>query len=382
MLTIIVYTFVSVFSIQLLVDQYILLNKTEISSVSPLSCVSKVQLSTVLLISVLFTLFNVYLTSVVGLFHSDRQAYLVYFESNTSTSSRGLDLIFDLIRLFSNNIVIAFYLATFFTVYCLLIAYRISCDASPAAISLIFFSTYIISTTGHLKQSYANALATLFVALAIQKSANKVRYYNWILIAIASVFHPVGFLLIPAYLLVSIPSLGRFRWHISVLFIIFILFSDRIVRLALPFVNAVSPLLAGKASQYFLGESPLLKLMSGSVLSAFLKGLPFYYVSFLGLIYRRRFLDIIQHYDKYLMISLFSSSLFLSSAFFYWMQRSVYLFFFPVYVFFTLIMSQIRRPEIRFTHWVIVGGSTVFILYRYMAQIFIFDSLAAGSFLW
>ena len=64
-----------------------------------------------------------------------------------------------------------------------------------------------------------------------------------------------------------------------------------------------------------------------------IKGLPFYLITIYGFRRRKDYIGIIQHYDKYMIMSFFVSITILLSAYMYWMWRFGTFFYFPIFVF-------------------------------------------------
>ena len=322
------------------------------------------------LICALFVLYNIYITSTASVVGGDRINYSEEFLDIKKTSSVGLQLIFNGVRLISGNINIVFYITTLICILLVLLAYRISEDASPMSLLLLFFSEFIFSTFVNLKQSYVNALAALFFILTIQANWNRKSYYTLLLVAIAFLFHPTGLILLPMYFIITYSHIRTVRYSVYSVLIILFLFFNQIMSALGYIMKPVLPVLAEKLFKYFADNSSSSFVLGDVSPYAFIKGLPYYYIAFLGLLQRNRHVHEILHYDRYMIISVISASTYLFSIHEYWLNRLIFIFLFPVFVFFTMIVSRTENRRIKYLHWCVVAGSIIVLTYRYLFLVY------------
>lgn len=329
---------------------------------------TKISMVAIIFISIIFTLYNIYITYNSVSLGGDRLNYTINFNGIRKSSSLGLEFVFEVVRMMSGSINKVFYITTFICVFFTFLAYRMSKDAMPSTIFLLFMSQFIFSTFVNLKQCYTSAFASLFFVIAIHEKGAKDRLLCIILIALACLFHPTGFILIPLYLIIRSKIRGNKKNLIYVLLIIIFVFFEEFMHVASVLVEPFIPSLAFKLKQYL--SSDIFTPNDASVF-AFIKGLPFYYIVMLGFIKRDRLKTKICNYDKYLIISTVGASLYLASVYQYWLSRTIYLFYMPIFTFFTLIMKNTNYRTNRMIHWFIVGGGSVLFTYRFLALIYI-----------
>ena len=228
MISILIYTVIVVFSCGIISLMYY--NKAaSINWGDSNPGTTKISITAIVFIALLFTVYNIYVTNVSVSMGGDRTNYYMAFSGLRKSSSLGLEFVFDVVRILSGNITTVFYITTFVCVALTLLAYRLSDEATPATMLLLFLSEFIFSTFVNLKQCYTSAFAALFFVIAIQDKGRKSKYLCISLIILACLFHPVGFVLIPLYFIIKKSSGKLFKLIVYVMLLIVILFFEKIM---------------------------------------------------------------------------------------------------------------------------------------------------------
>lgn len=317
----------------------------------------KMPIWMIIVICAMFTYYNYYMTSTSVDMAADRQNYLYDFEGGRESASMGLLGVMGVIYLFNGNFEHLLYVSSFVSLFFPLLAYRYSRESSPTVLLLFFLSLYILISFTALKQSYTNAFASLALVLMLQDKTTFKEVVIWVLMLLAMQFHPTGYILPPIYLYIRFyhgnVNITKF---IVALFFIMLLF-EPVMRL-FGQVFGVFSFFSGKIDEYFGSDAD--KWEEHGIMSIF-KGLPFYYISYLGLEWRTRIKNKIKNYDGYLLISFICSFFFLMNIYNYWMSRFMYLFLFVVFLF----LCQLSRyiPNSKFALFA-VGFMTAVITYR------------------
>lgn len=322
-------------------------------------------------ISALFTLYNILITTMRGFLSGDRLNYSEEFLGWKKTDSSGLQCIFNVVEALGGNIYWVFYLTTFVCVLITLIAYRKSKILDYRLFAILFVSEWLFFTITALKQCYVNAIAALFFVylfeeLKGQKTKNDIMCIALSLIAIW--FHSTGAVLFLIYLVVKVyrikPKSGKVLLGAIV---VSFAFFEPILMLIGNVVSGIIPILAQKINQY-LAEG--YRAGDGSVLTI-IKYIPFYYVALLGLLYRERMKNVIKNYDSYAIVAMIAAELLLFSAKIYWFLRFAGVFYVSVFWLFWLINQNIQSSQNRLINKAIVIGSEAFFFFRWFVLCYI-----------
>ena len=293
----------------------------------------------ILSIAVLFTLYNVIVTKLNPTVASDRRNYALNFYGYRASPSAGLSFIINVVRRFSNNVESLYYVCTFIPVLITLIAYRVCKEAMPKALLFLLSTQYIFHTFAGLKQCYANAFATLCIVFAMRNKSVKDTVYS-ILSIIASIwFHHTGYFLIPVYIMIRLrknrKSLLLFYLVMAVLVVFLEPILIRVSSLLSPFASIVS----NKINEYF-GDAASIQADGGLTI---VKGIPFYIITIVGLIKRRQLINVVENYDNYLFVSSIVSFAYIATIYNGWVYRLSYFFYFPVGVFYGILINNISN---------------------------------------
>lgn len=323
----------------------------------------KMPIWMMLVICAMFTYYNYYMTSTSVDMAGDRQNYLYDFEGGRESASTGLLGVMGLIYLVGGSFEHLLYVSSAVSLFFPLLAYRHSKEANPTTLLLFILSLYILVSFTALKQCYTNAFATLALVLMLQEKTTPKEIIIWVLMLLAMLFHPTGYILPPIYL-----YLRFFNGKVNItrllitLFFVMLLF-EPIMRL-LGQVFGVFSFFSSKIDEYFGSDAD--KWEEHGIMSIF-KGLPFYYISYLGLKWRSRIKNQIRNYDVFLLLSFICSFLFLMNIYNYWMSRFMYLFLFVVFLFLCQMSRHI--PNSKFAI-LAVGFMTAVITYRELYLIY------------
>lgn len=321
-----------------------------------------------IIFSTLFTLINVYCTSNSVQMGGDRYNYLLAF-FGSKTTSVGLAYLFSLIRVFSNNINTVFYFTTFMTCFFMFWSFLKCKDTDGHTLLFLLLTNIIFFSFTGLKQIYTCILLFIVYCIYFNSTMRHKHFLNIILIVVSCLFHTTGYIMIPIYIILILYEkkefkINKYLW-IMVLFLIF--FEPTLLFIAKSLGNVV-PTLSNKILDYF-GESSLHVDDGNSVLS-FIKGFPFYIVSFVGLLKAKKLSLEVKDYDKYLFLSIIGSVLYFCSFFSYWFHRFTVLFYFPIGILFSILLKNINKGKDKLLFALLIYGSELIILIRWLYLIF------------
>lgn len=354
------YIFISLISVYLVYTDEVKYNN--------LKSKNKISLFTILIISLLFTFFNIFSTNISLEYGSDRIIYAYEFTGVRSSGSVALDFLFKIFREFGGNIKIFFYFTTFVCVFLTLLAYRISKKTNYKVFILLLTSEWILFTITALKQTYACVFSCFFFIFLIEYDNKKYgTIFSVIFAIIASMFHITGLILFPLFILVKMKKITEKKLMILLLLIILSIFLLKPISLFFKeIVGIFFPAYEIKINSYFTRETNILEVSSFS----FIKYLPIYYIAILGIIKKKYILDI-ENYDHYLIISVLGAGLVGYTVVSYWFYRFNGIFYFPMFIFYKLLNSKIKNILEHNCNNIIVYGGSLVILMRKIILIFI-----------
>lgn len=326
----------------------------------------KISLIVVVIISAFFSLYNYYVTIASSVTGGDRQNYILNFNGVRATPSIGLGAIMKLVHLIGGNIMVLYCFTTFFCVFITLIAYRESEDATPYAFYLLCLTQYFLATLTALKQCYASAFAVLFFVLMIEKNTKKSRIISGICVIMACLFHSTGFILIPLFFLLNSKRQEKVIVLYFLMLLIIALFFKPIMIMAGTILSPVIPSLGAKISEYFIVSNDTTE----GIAVSFLKGMPYYFITFLGSIERNKLVGKIKNYDKYLLVCLTGAFLYLVSLYSAWFNRFIYFFNFAFCIFFGKIIEGLCLRENKMVYNFVLQSCLIFITYRFLYLIY------------
>jgi len=303
---------------------------------------NKMPLITIVVVSLLFTLYNYYLTTNSTSMALDRQNYLAEFEGLRDSPSLGVILVQSLIIKLGGGFDALLYFSSFTCVFLTLFAYRLSKQAVPFTLLLLFVSLYISTSFINIKQCYTNALSSLILVLLIEHKGALVNMICIFLIFLACVFHSSGFILIPIYIYMMYYNKDLNVKKVVLLLVFFAIFFLPIMQFFASVVSGFVPLLSNKINEYFLEGS--IHAENSSIITIF-KGVNIYYITYIGIKWRNKLKELIPNYDKFLFVSIVCSFLYIMALYSYWMSRFMYLFIFVVFIFFSELILYIPQRK-------------------------------------
>lgn len=328
---------------------------------------AKLPLLYMVLISVLFTLFNVYATTTSVSMGGDRSNYYASFLGYLPAGSVGLNILFKIAHAIGMDYFGVLYFTTFFCTFVTLIAYRLSKDAKPFAFYLLCLTQYFLTTLTALKQAYTSAFAVLFFVLTIEYDTKTSRFFSLVLAVLACAFHSTGYVLIIIVIAKRIVKTTKtLLLYFGVLLLVGLFFKD-IILTAATLIEPFLPYVAGKIFVY-IGDSAYAR-SSGSPL-AFIMGAPYYLITLLGLRKREMAKPVIKNYDDYLFVVGTGAFIYLLSMYNAWLSRFVYLFSFVSFVFFGELLKTFQLETNRKIYSLLVQGSLALITYRFLFMVY------------
>ena len=331
--------------------------------------VQKITITLIILIALLFVLYNVLVTKINPSTTGDRRNYTLNFYGYRASPSAGLTFIINIIRMFSSNVEVLFYVTTFISMAITLWAYKISKEATPNAILFLLATQYVFFTFAALKQSYANALAAICIALALRNKGIKDTILGIISIMAAIWFHHTGYFLIPVFLMLKIKKTKKSTICFFVLMVFTVLFLEPILIRTASLISPFTTTLSGKILEYF-GETSSEGLQTEGALT-FIKGFPFYAITIMGWLKRKKLVDVIDNYDNYLFISGILSFIYLATVYNGWVYRLSYFLYLPVGIFYGQLMQHYRNRNNKLIIDAVVLGGTFILTIRFVILMYI-----------
>lgn len=292
--------------------------------------------------ALLYTGYNVFCTLTSVQIGSDRTAYLTDFTNGTAISlSTGLRGVFALMHALGVNYYGLLYFTTFVYVAICVVCFLTSGLNDRYALLFFVLTDAIFFSFTALKQIYACIFATILFAVALKKTTPLRVIVCIAMIALACLFHNSAIILIPTYPMLLVAKSKKLpTWAVFAvigLLALSVIFMDRIAVLIAEIVEPIKPKVSAKIKGYFGTD----KADFGT--AAFIKGLPFYLITALGILRRGKLRDRIPYYDALLWMSALGAVLYLASIQSYWMSRATEFYFFPICIF----LGQLTRETLR-----------------------------------
>lgn len=316
----------------------------------------------IILFAVLFGIYSINVS--VKPYTSDRGYYARAF-GNTNYNyqlPKGYAFLTKILYYISENPDFLFFTVSFLIIMVILLVYR-KCEMSnPEGLLLLFISLYFIYGFHLLKQGIALVFGTMSIWYILKKK--KLGALFWGISAI--LFHESALILIPIELALII-NLNK-KWKRIMIYLILIVITFTLPLIAEYFskiIDSLFPSLSNEVGDYFND----LKFSLSGVATA-LKGMPVYIITVISMIKRKSMSKIINNYDKYMILSVFTSITYVLSSYMYWMYRfGLYCMFF-VFMFFGEILKRIENHKEKVIYILAVYGITAFLTIRYLSQMF------------
>lgn len=292
--------------------------------------------------ALLYAGYNVFCTLTSAQMGGDRTAYQTDFMGGTAGSlSTGLRGVYALMHALGVNYYGLLYFTTFvYVAVCVACFLNSGLNDRYALLFFVLTDAVFFSFTA-LKQIYACIFATILFTVVLKK-ATPLRVVICIaMVALACLFHNSAIILIPTYPLLLIAKSKKLpTWAVFTvigLLALSVIFMDKIAFVIAEIVEPIKPSIAAKVRGYFGTD----KADFGT--AAFIKGLPFYLITALGILRRDKLRERIPCYDALLWMSALGAVLYLASFQSYWMSRATEFYFFPICIF----LGQLTRETLR-----------------------------------
>lgn len=328
----------------------------------------KLKLIYVMIFSLLFTWLNVFCTVNSVSVGDDRLNYTYNFDGIRPAATVGLRSVIKVVKLFSNNVETLFYVTTFGCCVIMFWAYRNCAEADFRAILFLLSSNFVFFSFTGLKQIYAVAFSAMFFVFCMKGKSYKRNLLCAGTIVLACAFHTTGFILIPIFLIfLFLENRSKYIQVIILLMFVCAAFMEPILIFIGNSSAKIFPMLASKINEYF--SSDTIHAGEGTGL-AFFKGFPYYILFLWGILNRKRIKLKVENYDKYLILTAFGALSGLASIVSYWLSRLTAFFYFPMGVFYAIMMRYSSKNN-RIIMSCLVIGSLLFFTLRSVALVFI-----------
>lgn len=294
----------------------------------------------------------------------DRQNYAIRFAYNyPSPWTLGLNTLAEALHFFTYDPAFLFFSISFLCVWVTLLAYKNFDDVEPSALLLLGLSQYFIYSFYLLKQAPSIAFASLSISMLLK---NKY-LIAIILLAISISFHESAYILIPLFIVLIGAKRQWIRISEYIILIGSIVFFVPLSSIFTSILSVYMPDLFSQTQGYL---SPQGRIENENNFYTIFKGLPYYIITAYGLLRRRNLKDKIKHYDNYLVLCVFTSSMILMSIYMYWMFRFAAYCYFPVFVFMSLILREDNKRQSAYLTYLVVAFLLFIFTFRYLSQIY------------
>lgn len=322
----------------------------------------KLSVISLLIVSLIWVMFNIYMTSNHISLGGDWDNYRAVFNGSWESPSVGLRYLMKAVRKLGGSIYTLSRFSTFICVLITLIAYRESKTATPRSLLLLFMTEYFYLTMALLKQTFTNAFATLFFVLQLKEPDKKRDVVSIVLIFFAYLFHPTGFILVPLFFALRMPKNKRTILIYGVALIVMAIIFEPMMIMIGKILLPIIPTLGLKIAQYFNNVNA----DTNSISLTFIKAVPETLIVLLGLYKRKYLVKRIKNYDNYLFIAMTGVFFYLMSIYSTWIYRMIYLFHFLLFVFFDAILENLTIKSNRNIIFFIVFTMLATLLYRFI----------------
>lgn len=299
----------------------------------------KLSIFLIILFSIFMGVYSIYCGQ-AG-FSSDRGNYALKFSNDIYSTlvynnSVGLYYLEKVLHFFSYNPKLLYFSVTFIYYFITLLSYNNIEEATPKTLLLLGLSTYGLLGFYLFKQ----ALAIAFISLAysfITKDGKKLKALLCVLVAIT--FHESAWIVVPLYFASTFSSKGLKRYLTYFLLIICTVFFDKINTILISLFNYI-PNISVQISSYLNEDGGISNQLNYATA---LKGIPFYIITILGIMYRKNMKDKIVNYDFYMILCFFASITSILSVNMYWMWRLGTFCYFPIFIFFSNLSRMSKK---------------------------------------
>ena len=323
------------------------------------SKVNKIPYWELVIIPLVCSVFNKYVSFGKPISGGDRFNYLQDFNGRL-TGNYGFDKFLKWSHIFTDDFYYVIYAVTFICCFISLLSYIICHDTVPICLFILFCTSFILDSFSAFKQCFACAFASImFAALSYPKSLKR-EIICIVCIVLACSFHTTGYLLIPIFLIIRNLKKIDFKF-VFIAVVLIAVFLQPVMLFIAQHTSSVFQRLSYKITEYFIEDSSHNE--DGSSI-AFLKGIPYYVATFLGLLNRKKIKEQDDSYDKYLLILCIGSISYACSIVSYWLIRVISILYFPISIAIYKIISSEKNPKFRLLEYIVVVGGMAFFTLR------------------
>ena len=325
----------------------------------------RIKLSTIFIISLVVAVYSMSFNKTF--WWTDVSYYDYIFTSNLKMEqSFGLDFIFVVLRKFTLNTDVLLFVMGFLATNVMLLAYRELDEGYSLIILLMFLTLFFVETVQvNLKQSLACGFAYFCIIFMLKK-----RYILSILfLVLAGLFHITALpILAITCVLMALMKINNdvFKIIVCVVLCATLLFYNQIF-LLLEKITIGIPRVYNKLIEY----DPRFSAGVASSKLVIVKGAAYYLITFAGIIYRKRFKEVIENYDQLFMVSLLASLSYLFAGIIYWMSRIVCYFWLIDILFLTMVSKRLESVGEKIVLEWGVGALLGVATFRLMFQIYL-----------
>lgn len=275
----------------------------------------------------------------------DRGRYASYYiqERNMEEDSAGLAWFWNICHAYNFSAQTMFFIFSFFCFMCLLLSYNVYKQSLPLFIILILSTRYATFNISILKQGFSESFIVFGVMLyfaSLNKSkVSKIVYYIFISILtyLGIKFHEAGYFMIPIFLCLLFWDNKYIRRMGYVIIISSIFLFSFIQDFYFSNIGQLSTELEQQSIAY---ESDI---GIGQGIATVLKSIPYVIITFLGFKYRKKFINIIESYDKLLFMCVLTTFFLIVTVFNYWLFRLAMYTLFPCLIFTAQLRTCIKK---------------------------------------
>lgn len=297
---------------------------------------------------------------------SDRLNYAFRFRSDfyadfVKSESLGLYLLEYFLHLFTYEPIVLFMASAIIYLAFTLIAYNEVEDVAPLAILLLGITDYMSFGYYMIKQ----AMATAFVACAYAYLTRGKKVKAMLFLIIGVLFHEATLIVIPILIMLKLIKNNFFKKLIYILTISICLLWGTING---PLISLVIKFVPSLESQiYYYLDSSGSMIETGTLLT-WAKGFPFYFIFLYGLYKKKELKEKIKYYDEYMFITFLICATKLTSVYMYWMFRFGISFYFPSFVFASLILKNLSSSKDKYFFRIVLVLSALLLTVRLWCQ--------------
>lgn len=289
-------------------------------------------------------------------------------EKYNMNQSLGLYAIETALQLFTRSSSILF-----FTISVLYFCINIYCYKRIKASTPFYLLLFFLSTIGlygffALKQ----ALSLAFINLALTMYLDNKKIPALLFLVIAILFHEAAWIVIPCFILAKLCKGSKMRQ--TLVYVGMIAIAVFFPQISKVFVNLFShiPGMGDQISSYVDETGSVLIDMN---IFTILKSVPYYLITVVAVLYRKRLKDKIDNYDFLLVLSVFCSIFSILSMYMYWMFRFAMYCYAPCFILASQIANHLCEKNLKLFKVAVAGGLLILMIKLLIQYYFIYGGI-------